>query len=135
MIRFALFLAVPVLMVTGCASKPTEIQAQYVSPLQYQPYNCSQVSAELQRVSRKSSALYGQLDKTASNDNAQMAIGLVLFWPTLFFLEGGDGPEAAEYARLKGEVDALVGCLVSSVTLSRSTSVIGTARERRTSRC
>jgi diketogulonate reductase-like aldo/keto reductase len=29
----------------------------------------------------------------------------------------------------------LVGCLVSSVTLSRSTSVIGKARERRTSRC
>jgi len=25
----------------------------------------------------------------------------------LFFLEGGDGPEAAEYGRLKGERDAL----------------------------
>jgi hypothetical protein len=36
-----------------------------------------------------------------------MAVGLVLFWPALFFLEGGDGPEAAEYACLKGEVDAL----------------------------
>ena len=29
----------------------------------------------------------------------------------------------------------LVGCLVNSVTLSRLTSVIGKARERRTSRC
>ena len=38
---------------------------------------------------------------------AQMGVGLVLFWPTLFFLEGGDGAEAAEYARLKGERDAL----------------------------
>jgi hypothetical protein len=36
-----------------------------------------------------------------------MAIGLILFWPALFFLEGGDGPQAAEYARLRGEVDAL----------------------------
>lgn len=36
-----------------------------------------------------------------------MAVGMLLFWPTLFFLEGGDGPQAAEYARLKGEVDAL----------------------------
>jgi hypothetical protein len=25
----------------------------------------------------------------------------------LFFLEGGDGPEAAEYAQLKGEYEAL----------------------------
>ena len=47
------------------------------------------------------------LKKEASNDSAQMAIGLLLFWPALFFLEGGDGPEAAEYARLKGEYEAL----------------------------
>ena len=59
------------------------------------------------RVSRRAQELYGQLDKTASNDAAQMAVGMVLFWPALFFLEGGDGPEAAEYARLKGERDAL----------------------------
>ena len=32
-------------------------------------------------------------------------------------------------------VQGLVGCLVNSVTLSRLTSVIGKARERRTSRC
>jgi hypothetical protein len=36
-----------------------------------------------------------------------MGVGLVLFWPALFFLEGGDGPEAAEYAQLKGEFEAL----------------------------
>ena len=36
-----------------------------------------------------------------------MAVGLLLFWPALFFLEGGDGPEAAEYARLKGQYEAL----------------------------
>ena len=32
---------------------------------------------------------------------------MVLFWPTLFFLEGGDGPEASEYTQLKGEFEAL----------------------------
>lgn len=51
--------------------------------------------------------LYTALDEKAGNDAAQMGIGLVLFWPALFFLEGGDGPEAAEYARLRGEVDAM----------------------------
>ena len=35
-----------------------------------------------------------------------MAFG-ILFWPALFFLEGGDGPEAAEYAQLKGQYEAL----------------------------
>lgn len=91
----------------GCASSPDKMAAAYVSPIQYQDYDCKQIGAELTRVSRRAQELYGQLDKTASNDGAQMAVGLVLFWPALFFLEGGDGPEAAEYARLKGERDAL----------------------------
>lgn len=47
------------------------------------------------------------MKKTADNDTAQMAIGMILFWPTLFLLEGGDGPQAAEYARIKGELEAL----------------------------
>lgn len=33
-------------------------------------------------------------------------VGLILFWPALFFIDG-DGPEANEYARLKGEHEAL----------------------------
>jgi len=36
-----------------------------------------------------------------------MGVGLILFWPTLFALEGGDGPDAGEYAQLKGEYEAL----------------------------
>ncbi len=36
-----------------------------------------------------------------------MGIGLILFWPALFFLEGGDGAEAMEYARIKGEREAI----------------------------
>jgi len=36
-----------------------------------------------------------------------MGVGLLLFWPTLFALEGGDGADAAEYGRLKGEFEAL----------------------------
>ena len=46
-------------------------------------------------------------NKTASHDIARMAIGAVFFWPALFLPEGGDGPEATEYGRLKGERDAL----------------------------
>jgi hypothetical protein len=40
---------------------------------------------------------YNKLQKTTENDQAQMAVGMILFWPALFFLEGGDGAEAAEY--------------------------------------
>lgn len=91
----------------GCASSPDKMQTTYISPIQYQSYDCDQISVELDRVSRRTNELYGTLKKEAGKDTAQMAIGLLLFWPTLFFLEGGDGPQAAEYSRLKGEYEAL----------------------------
>ena len=78
-----------------------------MSTLQYKDYDCDQLSAEAARVSRRVSELHGSLKKTADNDAAQMGVGLILFWPTLFFLEGGDGAQAQEYARLKGERDAI----------------------------
>ena len=58
-------------------------------------------------VSERTTALYQNLNRTANNDALQMTVGLVLFWPALFFLEGGDGPEAQEYSNLKGEFKAL----------------------------
>ena len=62
---------------------------------------------EMDYVSKRTTKLYQSLDKKADNDAAQMGIGLVLFWPALLFLEGGDGPEAQEYSNLKGEFEAL----------------------------
>ncbi|WP_322100172.1 hypothetical protein, partial [Geminicoccus harenae] len=96
-----------ILALAGCATQPDNISTQYVSPVQYRGYDCNQVSLEMQRISGRVSQLHASLDTKADADAAQMAIGMVLFWPALFFLEGGDGPEAAEYARLKGEYDAL----------------------------
>jgi hypothetical protein len=93
-------------LATGCAKSTKEISAQYVSPLQYANYNCQQLEMEAQAVSRRVAEIGGQVNKTASDDNAQMGVGLVLFWPALFFLDG-DTPQAAEYARLRGEFDAI----------------------------
>jgi len=65
------------------------------------------MDAEMNRTMRRSNELYSSLQKEANADQWQMGIGLVLFWPTLFLLEGGDGPEAAEYAQLRGEYKTL----------------------------
>lgn len=58
-------------------------------------------------VGNRTNKLYKRLDNEHTSDSWQMGVGLVLLWPTLFFLEGGDGPEATEYAQLKGEYEAL----------------------------
>lgn len=58
-------------------------------------------------MSRRTQELSSDLKKTADADEAQMGIGLILFFPTMFWLEGGDDYRASEYARLKGERDAI----------------------------
>jgi len=92
---------------TACASSPDKMTAVDVSPYTYQNYDCDQLAAEGDRVQRKVETLYAQLKKEASADAWQMGVGLVLLWPVLFALEGGDGPEAVEYRQLKGEYEAI----------------------------
>ena len=91
----------------ACASNPDKIAAAYVSPSKYQGFDCEQIAFEMQAVGERTTLLHAQLKEERNKDNAQMVVGLVLFWPALFFLEGGDGPEAAEYAQLKGDFEAL----------------------------
>jgi hypothetical protein len=91
----------------GCATQPDEIQAASVSSINYHTYDCQQIAMESRRVQERASALHQSLKSEADADEWQMGLGLVLLWPSLFFLEGGDGPQAAEYAQLKGEAEAL----------------------------
>lgn len=107
MIKKLLPLATVLCLLAGCATNPNKISASYVSPVTYKNYDDDQIIMEMDHVSRRSGELYNSLKSESSKDTAQMTVGLILFWPTLFFLEGGDGPEAAEYARLKGQYEAL----------------------------
>ena len=101
-----LFFIMQILLLIGCASKPENIKTQYISPLTYKDYDCEQIAMEQDRISRELGVLYNSLKTTAERDNLQLATSLV-FWPMLFTLEYGDGPEAIEYGRLKGELKAL----------------------------
>lgn len=91
---------------TGCATASKDIASVSVSPLQYHAYDCRQLAAEYTRISVRVRQLGGRLDEAASNDAAIMGVGLVVFWPALLFL-GGTRQQEAEYARLKGEYDAV----------------------------
>lgn len=94
------------LAIAGCANSTGTIASTYVSPLQYQPYDCIQLAAESQRIQSRVVEIGGRLDQASSNDKAVMGVGLVLFWPILFAL-GGTKAQEAEYGRLKGEYDAV----------------------------
>ncbi len=100
-----IILALMLTTLTACADHSDKIQASYVSPLQYSDYSCSQIKSEISRVGRKMNDVAGVQDKTASNDSVAMGVGLILFWPALFFIDNTD--QHVELARLKGEFDAL----------------------------
>ena len=94
------------LVLGGCATSSKDISTTYVSPLQYQSYDCPQIQGEVLRIQSRVTELGGRLDQAASNDKALMGVGMILFWPALFAL-GGTKQQEAEYARLRGEYDAL----------------------------
>lgn len=97
---------------SGCATSSSNIAASYTTPMQYQSYDCAQLIAEAQRVQARANQLAGRLDEAANNDKVLMGVGLVLFWPALFAL-GGTKQQEADFARLKGEYDAIQQAMIA----------------------
>jgi hypothetical protein len=93
-------------LATGCSTASKDIATAYVSPTPYQALGCDQLAVESARIQTRSQQLVSRLDKAAENDKAIMVVGAVLFWPALFAL-GGTKEQEAEFARLKGENDAV----------------------------
>ncbi len=91
---------------SACSTASTDIAASYVSPMQYTNYDCYQLVAEAERLRHRLQQLGGRLDEAAANDKVLTGVGLLVFWPALFAL-GGTKEQEAEYARLKGEYDAV----------------------------
>ena len=94
------------LILSGCATASKDLTATYVSPTQYQSYDCEQLGAESHRIQGHVTQLGGRLDEAASNDKMITGAGLLIFWPALFFI-GGTKQQEAEYSRLRGEYDAV----------------------------
>ena len=92
-------------MLSACASSPDKISPSYVSPLEYSNLDCDQVRSELLRVSDHVREVSGVQARAHTRDQVAMGVGLVVFWPALFFLMEGDKKE--ELGRLKGQYDAL----------------------------
>ncbi len=91
--------------ILGCSAPPEKVKSSYVSPLQYNNFNCNQISMEIQRVDRKISEVSETQRQEANKDSAAVAAGMCLFWPALFMTMGPDS--SAELANLKGAFDAL----------------------------
>ncbi|MFC0282400.1 hypothetical protein ACFFJB_14915 [Camelimonas abortus] len=72
----------------------------------YKDFTCDEISYEAQRLSQRAAQAIGVQDQKSTNDAVATGVGIVLFWPALFFIKG-DGATSAEVARLKGEMEAI----------------------------
>jgi hypothetical protein len=89
--RAGAFTALAAVCLSGCASSSDQVAATYVSPIQYESYNCRQLGDEAQRVSQRAAIAAGAQDKQRTNDQVATAAAIVIFWPAAFFV-GGDRP-------------------------------------------
>ena len=94
------------LIVAGCASKASDVAPSYVSPMQYDAYNCEQPAEGAQRISAHATEAAGAQESQATRDAVATTAAIVAFWPAAFFV-GGDKQNAAELARLRGEMDGI----------------------------
>ena len=98
--------AAAAVMLAGCATPPKDIAPSYVSTGLYENLSCKQLRSEAEAVSARAIAASGQQEKNRSQDVGMTTVAIVLFWPAAFFMKG-DGANAAEVARLKGEMQAI----------------------------
>jgi hypothetical protein len=93
-------------VLAGCATRPSDIAPAYVSTVGYQGLSCRQLSNEATDISARAAAAMGIQNQKATGDAVAMTAAVIVFWPALFFVKG-DGVQAAEVSRLKGEMEAI----------------------------
>ncbi len=102
----AIFFTVAIIL-SGCATSSENLHAPYISPAQFQTYNCDELSSEIERIQTRVSQLTGKSnDKNSTKDKWILGADLSLSWAALFAL-GGTEEQEAEYAQLKSEYDAI----------------------------
>lgn len=103
--RKSLSVALATVILASCTTHPDKIAATYVSPTRYASLECSQIDEEFREVQSRVNGLSGDQRRQNRNDKIATGVGIVVFWPALFFLMSDDKKE--EIAMLKGEYEAL----------------------------
>lgn len=95
--------ALGLVVLTGCAinmpTPPAQITGAYVSPLKYEPYDCTSLSNEISSLSRRENSLVSAQNQRTKTSETQA------FW---YGYGAGDGVEAAELATVRGEREAVM---------------------------
>ena len=100
--------AVATLLVTGCASRATDVPARPTDPAVYAGWDCARLFDERDSVQYQAADVAYAVDSVAGANMVALGLGVMVFWPALLAMQP-DGPEAALLADLKGRFEALRG--------------------------
>mgnify|MGYP001380895690 CR=1 FL=1 len=111
-----------VFLLQSCATAPDQIGARYISGATYYSYECNKLRQLATQKYERIRELYSVLEANADEDIGKVAVGTILWFPSLFQLEG-DGPEAEEFARIKGEYTAMKNVLDNNLCQSSGSNL------------
>ena len=95
------------LLVSGCNNvSSTEVIAQNVSTYEYSDMTCSELEGEMDYLNNAANSAGNVVDKKKSSAKGKNAAAFVFFWPALFLIDD-NSTEAQQYARKKGEYEAV----------------------------
>lgn len=98
--------ALTVALLSACAQNPKHVHPTYVAYDRYANLGCSELRIEAESVSRHAALLADRQTSEEAQDAAALGVGLILFFPAVYLIEGNTG-NAAKLAYLKGQADAI----------------------------
>ena len=91
--------------ISGCANSSSDIRSAYVSPAEYQSYDCDQLSAEFHRIQARVVQLGERLDD-ATRQDGELDENEIIFLPELYAM-GRTKQQQSDYALMKGQYNAV----------------------------
>lgn len=92
--------------VGGCVNKPSMVVPTTVPVAQFLSLSCPELMSERERIQDLVVRAGGRLEHARGNEQSAAVAGLLVVWPALFVL-GASGDQERQFARLKGEYEAI----------------------------
>ena len=96
------------ILLSACtaAKRASEVNATYVAAYNFEDKSCQQIFVLAEEFKQRTPALERKVDETRRQDKIKEQVGLWLFWPTYFFMQG-NAEEQTELAMARGNLNAL----------------------------
>ena len=123
--RIFLSILIVVLFAAACSSakRSSEVRAAYIPSYNYEGKTCQQILLLAEEFKQKTPALEMRVDEARRQDKIKEQVGLWLFWPSYFFMEG-NALQQTDLALAKGNLNALrTAAIKNNCNVSRSRAV------------